>query len=784
MDDFTPPPNRTWLWVVLGVAAILIVGAGGAYVYIQGEEQREIEELLARSSSLPPAERAAALRRVLTSDVHDSFRKDAAYQLGALADGEAVALLVEVIDDPEELSQTAAVALGRMAQIGRLGEGDQARARERIFPQLEQAQGMGRTQFAFALALLNDARCLEPLLQGYIDNEQARSLKGLDAHLVARFANAPQMIELTKSPDPAVRMFAAQALGAKRAAEGADALSQLLTDANHAVVQAAAEALAKVAPDRAGSELIRLMHTKSDMQGSLIQALRDSVGAPGVQPIYDNTDDWDFKLKLIQHVRSPPPPGREQPPDVPRGIGDPRGGDMCADFYQNYPGPHRVQKEMGLWCLEELGDARAAEGLFQIAEEPFSTERDTIIDDSIKSIGALRLPGSAELLLKLLEKGKGRPATILNALGRVGDASLGRKIERYTHCPEADVLSGGACDRETALRVLGKIRWDGALKLLTETAERRSDDKVATRIESRDIWQEFRLRDRVGALEGLAHLGNPEAAELLMTTMEDTQDDPQIRLEAARALAYSANDEVVAQILAKIRDSNLNVDTRKYYVATLWHNPNADAVGTLMELVADSSTPSPMMLAAGFGIGEAGPSLVDQERLRTLLGAESTEPLVAASVAALMSGDEETIHRLLMLFRDRQGLESQVRDRYAGPEGHAVYLTPALFESGRIYRRLYIAHLLREADQSRHGWAWQHLTQRLLLGTTNWPNGMSPYEIRQQLAEDVRSAEQPEWKQMAALALLRMGFRGMVLMLAAEEGPGAEVARQVLVGAI
>ena len=782
-DDFEPPKKRSWLWTVLGVLVVAVFGAGGVFFYLQQKARTEIEQLLATADELPPAERAAALRKVLQSDIHNSFRMDAASRLADLGDGEAIPLLIDAIRDPEELSQTAAVSLGRMAENGLLGEGDQALARERIFPYLQQAEKMARTQFAFALALLNDGRCLEPLLQGYMESEQARSIKGLDAHLVAKFADSAKMVELTQSSDPAVRMFAAQALGEKGAGEGADVLVGLLADQNSAVVQSAAESLAKVAPNRAGPELIQLMQKRPDIQGALISALRDAVGAPGLQPVYDNSSDWDFKLKLMQHVRTPPPPGREQPPDVPRGIGDPRAGGMCLDYYTNFPGPNRVQKEMGLWCLEELGDPRAAEGLFEVAREPFSPERDSIIDDSIKSIGALKLPGAKELLLDLLKQGKGRPASILGALGRVGDESLGPQIERFTHCPEADVLSGGACDRETALRALGRIRWSGALKLLTETAQRRYDDKVATRIESRDIWQEFRLRDRVGALEGLAHLGNPEAAPLLIKTMEDTQDDPQVRFEAARALAFSANEEVMATILTKIRESSLEVETRKFYVAALWHNPNTEAVNTLFELMSDSATPSSLLMAAGFALGEAGPDLVDQERLRGLLSNESSERLVPACLAALMAGDDETIDRVLLAFEARQGLESQVRDRYAGPEGHPVFLTPALFESGRLYRRLRNAELLLQAGQAQHGWVWQHLLDRLLVGNMLWPNGMSPYEIRERLAADVRSNENRLWRETAARALLRMGFRGYLLMLAAEEGSGAEIARRALLGA-
>lgn len=779
-DDIKPPPKRTWLWVLIGLITIGGIAAGGYYFYQQQKELREVEALLIDAPGMSPPERAVALRRVLQSGVHDSFRMDAAAMLGDMGDPDAIPLLIDLVRDPNELSQTAAIALGRMAENGRLGEGDITRARERIFPQMEAAEGIAQTQFAFSLALLRDERCIESLLQGYIENEQARSIEGLDAHLIAHFASPQKMIDLSASDDPAVRMFAAQTLGEQRAEEGVEALIKLLGDSNRAVIRSAAESLARVSPTKAGPELIQLMQKQPALQQTLIVALRDAVGAPGLQPIYESSEDWDLRLKLIQHVRAPPAPGREQP-NVPRGIGDPRAGGMCDHLYKNFPGP-QPHKEMGLWCLEELGDRRAADGLFGIAQEDYSRERDNIIDDSIKSIGYLKLPGSKELLLDLLKQGKGRPATILGALGRVGDASIGNKIEAFTHCPEANVLSGGACDRETALKVLGKLQWAGARKLLMDTAERRSDDKVSTRIESRDIWQEFRLRDRVAAFEGLAHLGSPDAAELLMTTMEDTEDDPQIRLEAARALAYSVNDEVVTTILTKIADTSIDIETRKFYLAALWHRPNAEAVDTLYQILESDGTPGQLLMTAGYAIGEAGEALADQERLRRLLQHESTEYLVPICLAVLMSGDDDTMQHLLAAFNRVQGLETQVRDRYAGPDGHPVYLTTTMFEDQRIFRRLRNAQIMRDVDAGDHGWAWAHLIERLLHGTVAAPRGMSTFEVRQQLAEAARHHENPEWRRIASVTLLRMGYRGMVLEIAAGEGEGAESAQLVLRG--
>jgi HEAT repeat protein len=776
-------PSRGWMFMLLILVACCAIG----YLYwSQQHGVAEVESLATTAmdmgKAMPRPDRVAALCQVVAADrLFPTTRANAAKMLGTMGDAGAAPTLIAAVTDTGELSQAAAVSLGRLSEADLLGEAEISQARDRIFPQMQAATGAGKTSFAFALALLHDERCVSALLEGYVADQRTRNIPGLDARLIMEFATADQIIPLTSHADVAVRVFAAQALGEKVTDQGPDALISLLGDREKRVVQTAAGSLAKIAPMRAGPELIQLLKRQPELQSDLVVALRDAVGAPALQPIYEDTEDWDFKLRLIQHVRAPAPPGREVPADMPRGIGDPRGGDMCYHFYTNYPGKILSQQEMGLWCLEELGDERAAEGLYKVAVEPYSPERDAIVDDSIRSIGYLKLPGSQDFLLNLLKEGKGRPATILGALGRMGDPSLGDKIEPYTHCPETDVLSGGACDRETALKAIGRLHWPKALKLFMDIAERRSDDKVATRIESRDVWSEFRLRDRLAALEGLAHLGDPAAAELLMKTLEDTEDDMDIRVDSARALAYSANDQVITTILAKIRDSNLDTETRKYYVTALWHHPNREAVDDLLSFIADESTPQPLLITAGFAVGEAGEENVNQERLRELLRIESTERLIPACLAALMAGDDDTVRALARLFEANQALEGQVRDRYAGPDGHPVFLTPALFDSGRLYRRLHNADLLASENLNLHAWVWRQLVERLFVGTASAPSGMSHYEILSRLANDVRTNENGEWRRMAAEALVRMGYRGYVLVLAAEEGPGAEVARRVLI---
>jgi HEAT repeat protein/pSer/pThr/pTyr-binding forkhead associated (FHA) protein len=771
--------------LMLGLV-LIVVAAGVVYLYYQQRaataEVRALADLaLDPTKQMEDETRAEALRKVLATEaVYPALRSRAAEALGKSGESENVPVLIAAITDNEEVSQAAALAIGKMNDEGHVPEDKVTEAREKVYTQLQDSSGIAKARFAFALALLHDPRCIDPLIEGFVNEEEARQMAGLDARLISQFANTQKLVDLTGNPDAAVRRLAAQALGLKQSEQGPDALIRLLSDPDKTVIQVAAGSLAKISPTRAGPELIQLLKRQPDMQGELVAALRDSVGAPGIQPIYEGTDDWELKLRLIQLVRAPPAPNREVTSDFPRGIGDPRGADMCNHFYQNYPGP-QAAREMGLWCLEELGDPRAAEGLFKVAQEAFSPERDAVIDDSIKSIGYLKLPNAEATLVDMLKKGKGRPATILVALGRIGGPELGSKIEPYTHCPEADVLAGGACDRETALKVLGRLRWPNALKLFLETAERRPDDKVATRIESRDPYEEFRLRDRLAAIAGIAFLRDSGAAELMMKTLEDTTDDPEVRFDAARALAYAADDATVATILTKVRDANLDMETRKYFLTALWHHPNREVANDLINMMADANTPQPLLLAAGFAIGEAGADAVDQTRLRSLLSTTDTDHLVPACVAVLMAGDDEAIQELLNVFQRDPSIEVQVRDRYAGDDGHPVYITPALFTSGRLYQRLHNADLLWRANENAHNWAMLHIVSRLLVGTADSPDGMSPFAIRQQLANDVRNSSNPEWKRMAAVALLRMGWRGYVLMLAAEDGPGAEVARRVLI---
>jgi HEAT repeat protein len=781
------PRPRSWFRLVVGLIAIVGIGVVVYLFWVQRHGIAEVRALATRAmdptSSLTPVERAAALRKVLAAErLYPALRTQAAQTLGTMGDAEAIPVMLSVIRDTGEVSQTTAVSLGRMAEQGLLAESDIAKARNLIFPQMQASKGVPKAYFAMALALLHDERCIEPLLRGYAEFDQVRRFPGLTPRLVMEFASATRMAELAKNENATVRAFAAEALGEKGSVEGPDTLVGLLNDPDRNVVAVAARSLAKVAPTRAGPELINLMQRQPDMQSDLIVALRDTVGAPAIQLIYDGTEDWALRVRLIQYVRAPPQPGREVPASAPRGVGDPRGADMCDHLFKNHPG-EQSKREMGLWCLEELGDPRAGEGLIKVAQEEYTPSRDSIIDGAIRSVGILKVPGAESVLLEMLAAKKGRPATILNALGRLGEPGLGAKIAPFTQCAEdVDVLTGSDCDRETALKALGRLRWPNALKLLEETAERRPDDKVATRIESRDVGSEYRLRDRIAAFDGLALLGDAAASELLTKTIEDVEDDPEVRYMAARALAYSLNDELAAGVLAKLRDGALDAETRAYYATALWQRPNREAVSVLIDLLVDTSTPNEALLALGYAIGEAGNQNVDQGRLRALLQSDSSDRLIPACLAAMMAGDDQTIEQMLRVLEERRGVEAEVSDRYAGPDGHPVFLTPALFESGRIYERLHNADLIARENRARHGWAWQQLMDRMVNGTPSSPNGMSAFEIRERLAADVRSNPNSESRRMAAMALLGMGYRGYVLMLAAEEGQGAEVARRVLAG--
>ena len=175
-----------------------------------------------------------------------------------------------------------------------------------------------------------------------------------------------------------------------------------------------------------------------------------------------------------------------------------------------------------------------------------------------------------------------------------------------------------------------------------------------------------------------------------------------------------------------------------------------------------------MSTYVGVGIGEAGDPSVDA-RLVALLDRPETRR--TAALAVLLAGTEAGVQKVLQIFKNDSETLDVTQQRYLVYE---PFLTREAFTSGRIYRRLRAASLLRRGESAR-SWAWDRLVERLKAGWSDGPEGLYPREIRALLADAVR--ENGPNKEVAADVLVGMGEQGTLLALQAAGGPLREAVR-------
>lgn len=757
---------------IVGILLVVIIAGFGIWGWMNEKSKQEAERVFNEAMDLPDEERGAALLKVINMNIHESFKANAIDELGYLEYASALNALINEIKDTDRVSQSAALAVVKILKAeDRLNSSEAQQVKELIFRQMERAEdGQGKANFAFALAVLGDDRCVETLLESMYSG-YTKEIEEFTPRLIAKMISKERVLEMLKSDDPSVKVFAAQTAGEMRAKEATNDLIGLLQyKGNSVIIQSAAEALAKVNPEAAGPLLLKLMREEPQLREKLVLALKDTVGAPAIKMIYDQSN-WETKNELVEYLMLPPPP--DDRTRKIRGIGDPRVVDMCYDLFAN--GTTERTKIHGLWCLEQFGDQRAEEAMMKIAND--ETPIDNESDDYVKSLGQLKFPHARQLFIDMLTKRKGRPATLMRALGKQGNPEDGPVIAPRANCRDPEAAD---CDEGVALISLGMTKWDKALDIIERKARRGINEKEAQTVEARDWTREGRLMSRRSAVIALGYLGNPAAAPFLMNIIEDQNDDPEVRLFAAESLAYCLNDEVISKIINKVGSKSLNNLLRKYYIDSLRISPNADAVDYLLKLLEDDKTDSELIIPAGIALGEAGP-LVDQKRLINIFKTHrKDEHKASAGLAIALGGNDESVNELIKTFEqsDNSSIPAIIREKY---EGYPLIITPQGFSSGRIYNRLKTAWKLREYNTEEYGWAWNYLIGRLLVGWEDKPQGLSPYDIRNELTKTVRNADSnEEYAMLAARVLFSMGMRGYLLMLGNEEGKGAEIAKDIL----
>ncbi|MCP4600985.1 MAG: HEAT repeat domain-containing protein [Proteobacteria bacterium] len=768
---------------------IVVGGAVGVMWYLDKTDYQKWEKELKAALTLPDGEFEGALRGLLEKSDRKDILAQVAFELGEAKDTQSIGALAKAVSKGGMVGRESAKAL---AKIG----GDEAKVgADPIFAEMQKAEELAKAEYAWALCMLGDNRGFGPLLEAIGKRIiTTRSLPEFDADVIVRIGTTDTLIEMASSPDPMLKMYAAMELGFRTDVDVVPSLLKLVKDSNLDVAEAAAISLGRTTDKRAGPALLETMESKKALRDSILGAISQSVGSPGLEIIYNNVqNDAPFKYKILGKLKK---------------LRDPRSKDLLLGILsEKFPGSDKESIKQGdeirnqaLWTLEELGDPRVVETMYEKTNWVRMTEEqipDPAVryrqDDMARKIangvtswfGKVKPKGASIYLQKMYDHNKPYSNTpecaqrvtvdvgpLMDAMGRSGDKKFCPIIAPFLDQDEGFYF-------QAASYALARLNCTGSLKSFVKrmemTKEERKEERFATLLESRDWQMEDRLQERRNSIMALKFFGSAEPGEALMEIVLDPNDDQELRREAAASLAHCADEKVMDKILETIKDAEVDIVARADLIKGLWFNPTEKATNAMFEILEGQGN-FEFVKSAAIVIGEAADPR-NNARLNKLLEHTDEHRQRAAIFAILLSGNADRLDRVIELLKGQE-TKLVLRQWY---ENHPVFLTKEIFNSKRIYQRLTIAKTIANTTENTSEeilWPWKYLMQRLRTGWENGPNGLTSLQIRNQLAKAVR--EEDKYRALSAKILAGLGERGYLLALQGEKGPQATIARDTL----
>ncbi|MDD5308151.1 MAG: HEAT repeat domain-containing protein [Deltaproteobacteria bacterium] len=767
--------------LVFAILFVLAAAGTGYYFFDKSKTYDKWDAQLKATASLPDGQFEAALRKIMKESPVADVLTQAAFELGKAGDRQAIPELVAVLPRGGALAREAARALGNIG-------GDEAKkAANLLFDEMNKQEERDKAEYAYALCMLGDTRGLPSLLKASAVGSINR-IPEYDPELVARVASTDKLIEIADAKEESIRLFAAKELGFRKDKDPVPALLKLVKDAKQEVAAAAATSLARTADKRAGPALIEMMRAQTQTQDAIMTTITQVVGSPGLEAVYKELKGPDEQLRIVSRLKS---------------LRDPRSKDLLLRALTEAPATATDLRAQALGTLEDLGDKRIAEQMFAKTQWVPATEaevpdsdaryrendvRRKAANEAVTWMGLTKPDGAADYLMKVYDANKpynNSPecaqrvqvdiSQLMDAMGRVGDLRFCSIIEPFLEQDERFYF-------QAAIVALARLKcpksYDTITKLTEMTPTERKEKKFKDLKINPEFEMEARLSERRGALAALRYLGDPKAAKGVIKIILDTDDDPDVRQEAADALGYLVDDKAIDEIIKLIRDEKLPMDVRAGFVRGLWNNPTPAATAAMMEILEGQGN-EPLVQPAAIVVGEAAdPALAD--RLNKLLDSTDEARQRAAAFAIMLGGNTARLDKLVAVL---QGMENKLvlKERF---EVYQVYLTEKMFDSKAIFKRLTVAWALAKATAKTPDeitWPWKSLVQSLKSGWAlipGGPGGLSGREVRDRIALAVRTDN--EYREVAANALASLNERGYLLALQAEGGPQAEVVRTVL----
>lgn len=745
-DDAAARKIRTrtsWVGRIMGV--VLIGGSAGlAYFAWQRNvayEHRWDAYNAAQSDSQNEEEFNRRMREALPAATFQEVRLEIMAEMGEHRDAEAVPLLIAELDTAGPVRAQAARSLAR---IGSPAADSAKPDLLRVLPSCTDPPS--RAAVVWALAVLNEPQAADAIVEEF-GAGHLQAQHGFDPRIIVTVLGVQRLAGMTRSESVGVRALVAQALSEDGTTAVIPPLTELLQDEDDQVRRQAASGLGRIGDPSAAGPLFAAMQANPNMRVQVLEALRRSTGARGLAVLLNSATDDATKRDLVLMIRA---------------THDPAGADALASVLSSTDEIAKLEAASG---LAELGDARGVPVLLEIA-------RGTDLGRARDALDMLALVQSPEVPAVLGdmvgdETYLARRAGMLKALGRSGSPDAGRVLVRE--------LEGD--DIATAAMALAELDYDPAYDQLLRMVPRPRDTPFNQHAGMAGVALETAYQNRTAAVRALGRYGRPEAAEALMTIVEDAEDDPRLRNDAGLALGAVATDEVLGQVIDKIQSTDLDDAARRYYLGALWQHPSRPIATRLLDVMANTTLSGDIRIPAAVAVGYAADPANDARLIQML---ESPDTDDAAAIAICLGGSEEAAEALLARLGQDADLRMAIQEMLMNQTNDWFNLvTTGLWDSGQVYRRLRVAEILNHGEgDNRHGYAWTTFVARLQAGWGGH-DGLSTNQIRRRLYADLTGSD-ASLRPLIVRVLAATGDLGLLMAARDSNGPGAEEARNTL----
>lgn len=743
------------------------------------------------------------------SDAPYELRAEALTQLAYAEDEQIVSLATDALKGDKRVAGTAAQVLAF------LGSPKADSAKGALLEALKTADESNRPQIVWALVALKEPQAfkaaMEEFRKGHLATvERLGGGKAYDAELLAGLVSLDELAKMADDESAGVRQMVATALSRNAEPKFTDTLVKLVRDKDPEVGREAANGLGKIADEKAKPALIEALG-KADKESrtKFLEALRNGIGGEGLVLALDSVTSEKPETVWFQY---------RQVFDMLEWLADPRAGDALVKWVEAKPRPVHWVGEVGL-RLAEIGDVRAAKYIgLRMKSEPgelYKLENFWEADEGghLSRTDLPRVKGSRMLAdLAVIQPGshdklkadaedavlawiKSRPQPHANGLRFLAAVQSQKALEplRDWAFPKDPLPKEGQQPpfptafetAQSALRYVGYAKDEASFQKLLDQLKRKKEKKMnitQAGLEGAGLAMlGMSLRAvAVGASEGLAHLGKVDACKPLMEFIEDETWHEEARFAAATALAWSADDKVMAEVVKKVKEFSAKKDPLKQliasmYASTLTLHPTPSAVPELVELLKPEVELG-LRISAARAIGVTGFDAAVEAKLFEKMTKDDLRN--QAALAILMGGTPEAAARAMALYADvAPEAIDDLKDHYYRAFG---FWSDADFKRGALYR--YVANAvaisrmkIRDVPQD---WAKQRLGSQFdNLKFDNGPHSETRVVLRYRLREAAKSNDAAVRKG-AIMTLQFMKEQGTLMALRYEKGETGELARK------